>query len=236
MSNFALGDIHGRYNAFVDVVDKSGFNREKDTLICLGDIVDGGRDTKKCIDCLLGIKNRVYTIGNHCLWCLNWFLTGEELPIWVHQGGYATMESYGYDHHKVPQTHIDLLQQALPYYIDDQNRCYVHGGFHPDIPINLQELDVLIWDRDLINYARHHRIEQFKHVFVGHTSTEMYGTVMPCTANNLTMLDTGAGWKGRLTIMNVDTFEFWQSSKQRANVISESEYNARKFYNGKLDR
>lgn len=219
MSLFAIGDIHGRAAAFNQVLKASNFDKKYDTLISLGDIVDGGRRTKTCLNKLLSIKNKILILGNHDVWALQWMKTGTELPIWVHQGGYATMESYNFDWESVPQKHILLLQQSIPYYIDINNNLYVHGGFDPDKPINIQDPYDLTWDRDIIDYARLKPIPNYNHVFIGHTTTQLTDKeklpTTPVTFNNLTMLDTGAGWNGPLTIMNTETRMYWQSKKQK---------------------
>jgi serine/threonine protein phosphatase 1 len=49
MRTFAVGDIHGSHRALLQVLERSGFNREEDRLITLGDICDGWPETKKCI-------------------------------------------------------------------------------------------------------------------------------------------------------------------------------------------
>ena len=54
----------------------------------------------------------------------------------------------------------------------------------------------------------------YRHVYVGHTTTqakEFGGDTLPVTLANVTLLDTGGGWDGKLTIMDVDTHEYWQS-------------------------
>jgi len=56
-------------------------------------------------------------------------------------------------------------------------------------------------------------IENFKEVFIGHTTTECWKQTVPMHAANIWNLDTGAGMYGKLTIMDVDTKEFWQSDK-----------------------
>jgi serine/threonine protein phosphatase 1 len=72
----------------------------------------------------------------------------------------------------------------------------------------------LVWDRQLITFAKYRRIRGYYEVFVGHTTTEAFGSFEPIRFHNLWMLDTGAGWRGRLTIMDVRTKEFWQSKNQ----------------------
>ena len=41
MKTFVVGDIHGAHKALVQVLERSGLDRESDTLIVLGDVVDG---------------------------------------------------------------------------------------------------------------------------------------------------------------------------------------------------
>ena len=221
---FVLGDLHGKYAALKQVLNESSFDYEKDTLIQLGDVVDGSRRVKECIDLLLQIENRIDVLGNHDFWFLNWAHTGEELPIWTCQGGYQTLESYEFDRGNVPRAHAELFENALPYYTDSKNRIFVHGGFNPIVPIQNQKLEMLTWDRTLIKYAQDHTIKKFKHVFVGHTSTQhvYHDATLPLTFNNLTMMDCGGGWNGRLALMNVnDLDDFYLSDVQTPRDYNE---------------
>lgn len=225
MTTYAIADIHGNDIGFTECLKLCKFNKNKDELIVLGDICDGGRRVKQVIDKLLSIKHKIIILGNHDQWALQWMKTGNELPIWWHQGGIHTSESYNMNYKSVPKSHINMLEHALPYYIDNKNRIFVHGGFIPSKPITEQPVDILLWDRDLFNnYARKNIIKEFEHVFIGHTSTQFYDyDAKPLTFNNLTALDTGSGWDGKCTIMNIDTFEYWQS-----------EYNAK--YQNTIDK
>lgn len=222
MTTFVIADIHGNFLGLQDVLKQCKFKRNSDTLINLGDVCDGGNRTKDVIDKLLTIKNHILVRANHDDWAIKWMKTGAELPIWWNQGGQRTAESYNFDYESVPQSHIDFLERAVPYYIDTKNRIFVHGGFIPNKPIETQSLDILTWDRDLLcNYAPKNIVKEYTHVFVGHTSTQFFDIFegpFPKTFNNVTGLDTGAGWNGRLTIMNVDNIsQFWQS-KISANM------------------
>ena len=55
--------------------------------------------------------------------------------------------------------------------------------------------------------------DDIKEVFVGHTQTATWDLGVPIIADKLVMIDTGAGFKGRLTLMDVETKDFWQSDK-----------------------
>lgn len=212
MTTFAIADIHGNFLGLTAVLKKCKF-KKTDTLINLGDVCDGGNRTKDVINRLLTIKNHILITSNHDTWALKWMKTGIELPIWWHQGGMRTAESYNFDFESVPQSHIDFLEHARPYHIDEKHRVFVHGGFDPDKPIEMQDVDFLTWDRDLMcKYAPLGIIKGYDHIFVGHTSTQFFDSLEPVTFGNVTDLDTGAGWSGRLTIMNINTSQFWQSN------------------------
>jgi serine/threonine protein phosphatase 1 len=217
---FCIADIHGRLHALNQVLNAADFRNDKDRLIQLGDIVDGGSETRRVINRLLEIENRIDITGNHDVWTLNWMKTGKELPIWVHQGGEATMRSYDFNWKSVPSSHVFFLESQIPYYIDDKNRIYVHGGFNPLVPIENQTTEFITWDRTLIKYAMKHPVPRFSHVFVGHSTTQLVkpGVVYPLTFNNLTMCDTGGGFNGRLSIINVDNPEETYSSKTQRPV------------------
>lgn len=218
MSAYVVGDIHGRLEALEEVLEKSNFDRENDTLISLGDVCDGGKDTKKCFNILGTIKNKIITIGNHDRWYLNWIDTGKELPVWVMQGGYATMRSYGFNPNNVPDEHIRMLRDSIPYYIDSDNNIFVHGGFNPRVAIEKQTTEFITWDRTLVKYANEKKsiIKPYNRIFVGHTTTQFYKSEVPLFLGNVIMMDTSAGHKGKLTIMNVDTLEYWQSKTQQS--------------------
>ena len=250
-NTFAMGDIQGGYKAFMQCLQRSNFNYETDTLIQLGDIVDGWSEIYECVEELLKIKNLIAIKGNHDDWALKWMETG------IHpgrtQGGDATIYSYlkncggaenweNATYIKVPEEHLKFFKYQHNYYIDDENRLFIHGGFNRHFHIKEQDHSIFYWDRDFwasaltyeniskkegYNGGKFKIKDQFKEVFIGHTSTtnwsvnevKVNGIVMPgnrsidfpMKAANVYNMDTGAGFKGRLTIMNVDTKEYWQS-------------------------
>jgi serine/threonine protein phosphatase 1 len=164
-------------------------------------------------------KGTCYFTGNS--WAFNWMTTGQELPVWVHQGGYATLRSYDFDNKNVPESHVKTIETSKIYHIDSQNNFYCHGGFNPKVPIEQQTPDFILWDRTLCKYA-HNRwlqknpaiIEPYNRIFLGHTSTMFFHSTRPLIMGNVVMMDTGGGDIGKLTIMNVDTLEWWQSEKK----------------------
>ena len=216
MKRFCIGDIHGRLDALNSVLKQAKFDFKKDKLIVLGDVCDGGEQTKECIDILLKVKHCIFILGNHDEWALKWMKTGKILPIWWNQGGLNTTKSYGYKAKNVPKSHIKFLEDAPLYYEEDGN-LFVHGGIDPFMPMEWQSRSTLLWDRSIIEFSMRQRIPGFKHVYIGHTTTQLIqkGCVYPLTFNNLTMLDTGGGWNGRLSMIDLDTDEVFQSKYQK---------------------
>lgn len=55
------------------------------------------------------------------------------------------------------------------------------------------------------------RLLLYKEIFIGHTPTLHLGIDKPVNKANVWNLDTGAAFTGALSIINVETKEFWQS-------------------------
>ena len=56
------------------------------------------------------------------------------------------------------------------------------------------------------------KVKAYNEVFVGHTTTQKpYPDMKPVHTSNVWNLDQGAGWSGKLTLMNIDTKEYFQS-------------------------
>lgn len=211
MATFVLGDIHGAYRALRQCLERASFSYEEDTLISLGDVADGWPDTKRCIDELLKIKNLVYIFGNHDFWTLEWMQTGEADDVWLEQGGRATVESYK---DGIPEAHVKLLNYSHLYYEKD-NKLFVHAGFDPHMPIDLQSQQILLWDRTLARkamdlYAKdvHGKFSSYDEIYIGHTPVPY---PHPIQSSEVWLMDTGAGWSGVLSLMNIDTKEVYTS-------------------------
>lgn len=210
---FCIGDIHGAHKALIQCLERSNFNYANDTLICLGDVVDGWPETPQCIEELLKIKKLIYIMGNHCVWASTWFQCGDNPLVWTSQGGQATINAYK-RYPNLKEKHKYFFRQSVPFYVDNQNRLYVHGGYNPNKPIENQMWDDLYWDRTLFNIALSvgGNIGEYKEIYIGHTTTSHIDKRLALVnKGNVWMLDQGAGYEGKLSIINVDTHEFWQS-------------------------
>jgi len=222
MRRLVIGDIHGNFEALKRVVANAKLDPVKDRVFCLGDVVDGpaGRDVYACIEWLTTLKHLKMILGNHDWWALQHFEARDINPqyeyapwVWTTQGGDTTIASY-HKHRQdglMPMKHIKLFKRAKLYHITKDGVVFVHGGFPYNGSPAMTDDETLMWDRKLISDVKNKGpTSVYKHIFVGHSTTQMFKSVAPLTFGNLTMMDTGAGWDGKLSIMDVDTHDIWQ--------------------------
>ena len=55
------------------------------------------------------------------------------------------------------------------------------------------------------------RLKLFSEIYIGHTPVTRLGETMPLQCANVWNIDTGAAFKGPLSVIDVDTKEVWQS-------------------------
>ena len=222
-----LSDPHGGLRAIQQCFERSGIDKENDRLICIGDVADGWPDVAESLEELLTVKNLYYVMGNHDQWLYEYLKFGSTPYIWLSQGGQASVKSY-WDNPHLKDAHR-AFYGAQPYYLELDGNLYVHGGFDALCSMINQDSHELMWDRDLWFSAQRiaempnqekakrsidmmmPRINDYKEIFIGHTTTSRITTDEPVNYLNIWNVDQGAGWEGKLTIMDVDSKEFWQS-------------------------
>lgn len=231
----ALGDVHGAARALEQVLERSGFDPAVDRLVSLGDLCDGWPEVDRVLDLLLGLTHLDLVLGNHDGWTLTWMRSGRPPPGWPPQGGWGTLRSYARRAgqygpldtgtieevaQSVPPAHRELLEDARPFIEEDRpdgrRVLYTHAGWVPGVAPEDQDEYQLRWSRELWYHAETLQaadpeassVTGYDAVFLGHTPTQW---TEPRPVLELWNLDQGAGWDGVLTIMDVDTREWWQS-------------------------
>jgi len=119
----------------------------------------------------------------------------------------------------IPESHQKFFRGQHKCYKDDKDFLFVHGGFMRGEPLNQTLAYTMMWDRHLWSQALSSASSQsglkfhddFEKIFIGHTTTMAWGKDEPMKADIIWNVDTGAGGSGKLTIMDVDTDEYWQS-------------------------
>ncbi|WP_162126889.1 metallophosphoesterase [Flavobacterium phycosphaerae] len=225
-----IGDIHGGLRGLHQILERAQVTTE-DKLIFLGDYVDGWSESPQVLDFLIELNNRqdcVFIRGNHDELLLDW-LAGDTKNIdetmWYHHGGEATVLAYEKVTAETKRHHVNFLKTLQNYHLDGQNRLFIHAGFTNLNGIAYEYFPKLFyWDRTLWetalaldpmlsknspSYPR--RLKLYHEIYIGHTPVTRIDQTIPVKKACIWNVDTGAAFKGPLTIMDVDSKEFWQS-------------------------
>ncbi|WP_108808139.1 metallophosphoesterase [Aquimarina spinulae] len=222
-----IGDIHGALTALEQILERAKVTRD-DTLIFLGDYVDGWSHSAPLVSFLIKLKashNCIFIKGNHDELCYTWLTQHTHNPEWVQHGGQATMDSYAKLSQEEINTHLSFYETLNNYHIDTHNRLFLHAGFtnlhgpHREYFSELFYWDRTLWETALATdpnlkktdpkYPK--RLLLFDEIYIGHTPVTRINQTTPIQAICVWNIDTGAAFKGPLTIMDINTKEFWQS-------------------------
>lgn len=224
---FVIGDIHGGLLGLQQALDHATITAQ-DTLIFLGDYVDGWSDNLNTIEFLMELSNKYHCIflrGNHDDLLLKYLTQEDANPMWLAHGGTATKKNYDAATSQTIEKHINFLNNLTYYHIDGANNLYVHAGFSNVKGPRYEYFKVMVyWDRSLWELAQcvdpnlqtndatyPNRLRLFHEIFIGHTPVSKTKFCEPKNCANVWNMDTGAAYQGAVTIMSVDTKEFWQS-------------------------
>jgi serine/threonine protein phosphatase 1 len=227
MRTLVVGDIHAGLRALLQVMQRAGVN-EEDELIFLGDYVDGWSEAVETVNFLIGLNsthNCRFLKGNHDELCAAWLRSEKSNPLWLKHGGQSSIDSYNHHSGSVRKIHLDFYDRLENYYLDDQQRLFLHAGF-----TNLHGVEAeyytkpYYWDRTLwelalaldpelsltdLRYPK--RLSHYQEIYIGHTPVTRIGKTKPYRAANVWNIDTGAAFEGPLSVIDIDSKEIWQS-------------------------
>lgn len=211
---YAVGDVHGR----LDLLEELAAKIERDlkdqpadrTLeVFLGDYVDRGPQSRDVIEWLIKTPpltgQRLCLLGNHEDMLLAAAADPEVVPTWLHNGGDATLLSYGLEtlpsapkavHEAIvaaiPQRHLNFLN-TLDRKVEFGSYLFVHAGINPERPLHDQDPRDMIWIREpfLRSADDFGRIVVHGHTPVGQADFH----------DNRINIDTGAVFTGCLTAL-----------------------------------
>lgn len=215
---YAIGDIHGRADLLSEITARIDDDIRRRPIaqaieVYLGDYIDRGPDSKTVVDLLavrLVTHHAVCLRGNHEAVMEGFLQDPAILPYWLELGGMQTLESYGIELHDENANAINIHRRFIDAFprahelvmqcLRDQFVCgdflFVHAGIRPDIPIERQDINDLIWIRDefLDSTQKHERFVVHGHTPVPH----------PDIRHNRINIDTCAWRTGTLTCVALE--------------------------------
>jgi len=213
---FAIGDIHGCYESFRELVESKIKLQQNDKLILLGDYIDRGNQSKAVVDYIIKLLDKGFDIiplmGNHESMLLDAFEDNKFLPLWIYNGGSKTMESFSIKSLKdLNFIYIDFFKGLLLYY-SYKNFLFVHAGFNDEIDNPFDDKYSMMWK---CKGKYKHPTLKDKTIIHGHCAI----TVTTCTervkANHRVIdLDTGCVYSdmvgyGKLTALELNTMHLY---------------------------
>ena len=205
MRTIFIGDVHGCYKELKILLKEVSFEKEKDRLIFVGDLINKGPASIEVLDYVITNKFECI-LGNH-----EWgFLKALENKVYRRKRFETLYEEMG----KKRDTYIEWMKN-LPLFIEDKHFICIHGGLEPNIPLNKQRPEIATrirtWggdEEDMDNPADPPWYEFYhgeKPVIFGHWA--MKGSVL---RENAIGIDTGCVWGGRLTAFILEENEIVQ--------------------------
>jgi diadenosine tetraphosphatase ApaH/serine/threonine PP2A family protein phosphatase len=222
---FAVGDIHGcaaELGVLLDGLDLGA----GDSVVCVGDYVDRGPDSRAVIDMLLALRARedlttVFLRGNHEDMCLDFLgRPGRHGEAWRVNGGITTLQSYDIDPYVsgpvaaacLPETHLAFLEELVPWHTA-LGHLMVHAGIRPGCPFAEQTEEDLYWIRDEFIHRSHGL--PYTVVF-GHTPQRQVFVDLPYKIG----IDTGCVYGGMLTALELGDHTLHQVRRGERRVRS----------------
>lgn len=207
--DYFVGDIHGCYEQLMEALEKIKFNPDVDRLISVGDLVDRGPDSVKCLNLLKETWFHA-VFGNHEDMMIKSFRHEWSTYNYVQNGG-----KWFFHLPYEEQEQLVLLADAkMTLVIEVETDIGIIGVIHANAPDDWQKYHRLnndedffddnlvedtIWGRRRIYGGQDGRVNGIDYVIVGHTPVEDV-TVL----DNIVYIDTGAVYDGSLTILSVN--------------------------------
>lgn len=227
MRTVVIGDIHGGFKALKQLIEKVNLPKET-KYIFVGDYVDGWSESVMVVSYLIDFSENndcIFLRGNHDELLYKYLKFGERNPMWLSQGGESSIKSYAKLSDEELEKHLHFFENLINYHIDSENRLFVHAGFmNQNGPQHEYYPNLVYWDRTLWEmvcamdpsiseesdkYPK--RLKLFKEIYIGHTPVTRVGFDKPVNFANVWNVDTGAAFKGKLSMLDVDSKEICQS-------------------------
>ena len=234
MATYVIGDIHGEYEQLGDLVQKMQL-KESDELYVLGDVVDRGPASVKCLRYLMSLPNCACIAGNHELMMLSNMklllreisddlldgLSEEDMGLlldWMSNGGTTTIKKFSAlssDERKEILDYVGHFDVFFDLEVNGRKYLLVHAGinhFSRDKDLYEYDIDDFVWVRPDYEKAYYDDVI----VISGHTPTQLIpGNPNPgyiYRKNNHIAMDCGAfSAEGRLAGVCLETGEEFYS-------------------------
>lgn len=129
---FFVGDIHGEYDLLMNALHLAGFNKDKDYCICVGDLIDRGKDNYKVLaKFVYGGERFQAVMGNHDAF-MGYAKLEHTFANWIYNGGRWILDD-GLDTDQLDAMGKDI-RERLPVFMTVNHRGKTFGVVHGGVP------------------------------------------------------------------------------------------------------
>jgi len=214
---YVIGDIHGCLGPLTELIARIDRESPEARLVFVGDYIDRGEESRGVIDHLRSLDRvravrPVFLAGNHEVMCLQFLDAPYDIgKRWLRFGGLQTLASYGVGlptgtqgasmtdvrHALADAMGADTIAwiRSLPRMWRSGNVVVVHAAADPEMPIEAQTEDALIWGHPKFGATPRRDGLWVAH---GHTIVDR-----PVAEAGKIAVDTGAYATGHLTAARV---------------------------------
>lgn len=201
---YVVGDLHGCYNRLISQLEELIFDRKRDLLVSVGDLIDRGPQNVECLDLITEPWFKSVR-GNHEQMAIDALSGKGDVNLWFYNGG-AWFFQLDYDQEVLARASLSKAE-SLPLVIEVTTKSGTIVVSHADYPSNEYEFgksishSEVIWSRDRFNAISDGTVgaiagaDQF---YFGHTPTRQ-----PARSANQNYIDTGAVFGHVLTIVQI---------------------------------
>jgi len=221
MKQLIIGDIHGCYEEFIELLDKCSLS-DNDEIIALGDIIDRGPDSPQVLEFFSSRQNVRSIMGNHERKHIRSYL-GKLRPALSQIITERQFSEHGY------KKMVDFIGD-FPIYIELDNALLIHGLYEPGLKLKDQKENVLIGTMSGETYFLEKYHEPWYHLYDGDKPViaghhDYSSSQKPLVINDkVFLIDTGCCYGGVLTglilpdfkIISVDCkHNYWSGLKRK---------------------
>lgn len=187
--DFFIGDLHGHYEAFENKLDKINFDSSKDRIFSVGDLIDRGEESEKCLR-LLEEPWFHSVLGNHEAMMIEDYMH----DTWMVNGGVWV---YSCSPKRIDELK-ELIRKKMSFLFEVETHQGKIGIVHAEPQPDWKYINayVNLWSRSKILGKDESHIRGIDLVVCGHTPNKEIVKL-----GNTIWIDTGAVWTNNLTCM-----------------------------------
>lgn len=168
MKKIIVTDIHGCYKTLEKLIEKTGYDKDKDMLICLGDMIDRGNHSYEVTEFFKEMKKNapdrtIIIRGNHEQFLIDSMGDPDSEYLWKQNGGGKTKRSF-IRKQQSAYAFSDWLKKNTELYYEEKDFACTHAGRNKDRLEDEYGHD-LLWNRSSLEQNSF----RGKITFIGHT-------------------------------------------------------------------